>query len=285
MLFQTAAVLVFILVAASVFFVVAVVHNILARAWDKYQDRYTVRTLDDFSELVLVLEPRQIAVLSVCGAVLGLMLGILFFGKIWTGMLTVAGAAVPPLLVRRYRIKRLEKFNRQLVDALNQIANALKAGLTLPQAAEDVAAESQAPLAQEFGVMVRELKLGVSLDNAMENMARRVGSEDLDLVVTSTTVARTLGGNMAEMYETVAGTIRERFRLEGRIKAVTSQGKLQGWIVASLPFALWLVMDYMRPDLMEPLFSSWHGYIVIGLILFFEGIGIMLIRRIVNIDV
>ena len=132
---------------------------------------------------------------------------------------------------------------------------------------------------------IKELKLGVSMDDALENMARRVNSQDLDLVVTSTTVARALGGNMAEMFETIAETIRERFRLEGRIDSLTSQGKLQGWIVAALPFALWMALDYMRPDLMEPLFSSWHGTVVIGVILFFEAMGIFIIRRIVSIDV
>jgi len=283
--FKIAAIVVFALVAASVFLVVAVAHNILARAWERYQERYAVRSLEEVGELLLVLEPRQVAVLSVCAGGLGLLLGLLFFGKIWTGVLTLIGLALPPLLTRYYRKRRLQRFNRQLVDALGQMANAFKAGLTLPQAAEDVAAESKAPLSQEFGLFIKELKLGVNMDDALENMARRVGSDDLDLVVTSTAVARALGGNMAEMFDTIAGTIRERFRLEGRIDSLTSQGRLQGWIVAALPFALWMALDYMRPDLMEPLFGSWHGYIVIGVILFLEAMGIFFIRRIVNIDV
>jgi tight adherence protein B len=153
------------------------------------------------------------------------------------------------------------------------------------QAFEGVVRDCPVPLSQEFGLMMKEIKLGVQLEDAMTNMAGRVECDDLDLMVTSTNISRTLGGNMAEMFETLAATIRERFRIEGRIKALTAQGKLQGWIVASLPLALWVVMDYIRPDLMAPMLKHWFGYMVIGVILFMEAIGIFLIRRIVNVDV
>jgi tight adherence protein B len=125
----------------------------------------------------------------------------------------------------------------------------------------------------------------VSLEEALINMAKRVGSDDLELVATSTNIARSLGGNMAEMFETISSTIRERFRLEGKIDAVTSQGRMQGWIVASMPLFLGMVMNYMRPDLMGPMFDGWFGYILIMGIFLMEGIGILLIQKIVNIDV
>src|SRR5690606_16644859 len=121
----------------------------------------------------------------------------------------------------------------------------------------------QAPLSQEFGLFVKEVKLGVPLEEALVNMARRVGSDDLDLVVTSTNIARQLGGNMAEMFETISATIRERFRLEGKIDALTSQGKLQGWIVASMPLLLGMVLDKMRPDLTEPMFNHLFGMVLV----------------------
>ena len=94
-------------------------------------------------------------------------------------------------------------------------------------------------------------------------MAKRVGSDDLELVVVSTNIARQLGGNMAEMFETISSTIRERFRLEGKIDAITAQGKLQGWVVAAMPLILGLVLNYMRPDLMEPMLDHWFGYVLV----------------------
>jgi tight adherence protein B len=129
------------------------------------------------------------------------------------------------------------------------------------------------------------VKFGVAFEDALVNMARNVGSDDLDLVVTSANIARQLGGNMAEMFETIAATIRERFRLEGKIQSLTAQGKLQGWIVASLPLALGLVINSMRPDLMQPMLAHWFGWILISAILIMETLGIFFIRRIVNIDV
>jgi len=116
-------------------------------------------------------------------------------------------------------------------------------------------------------------------------MSKRVGSDDLELVVVSTNISRQLGGNMAEMFETISGTIRERFRLEGKIDALTSQGRMQGWIVASMPLALGVVLNYMRPDLMEPMMDHWFGYVLVAIILIMEALGILIIRRIVNIDV
>jgi tight adherence protein B len=189
------------------------------------------------------------------------------------------------LLVRYYRKRRIKSFNTQLVDALQAMANAFKAGLTFPQAIEHVSREAMAPLAQEFTLFVREVKLGVQLEEALVNMSKRVGSDDLELVVVSTNIARSLGGNMAEMFETISSTIRERFRLEGKIEGLTSQGKLQGWVVAAMPGLLGLVLNMMRPDLMQPMLNHLFGYILVFLIMVMEAMGILIIRRIVNIDI
>src|SRR5437016_9412926 len=119
------------------------------------------------------------------------------------------------------------------------------------------------------------------LDDALAAMAGRVGSEDLCLVATSTAIARQLGGNMAEMFEAVAGTIRERFRLEGKIAALTSQGKLQGMIVAALPLAVGLFLHSYRPDMVEPMFENAYGYVLIATIAVLQAAGFLAIRRVV----
>jgi len=201
---------------------------------------------------------------------------------------TVAGGTgffAPAIAVRVYRRRRRSSFDAQLTDALQQMANAMRAGLTFQQASEQVARESSAPLGQELGLYTREVKLGVSSEEALVAMARRVGSEDLELVATSTNIARQLGGNLPDMFETISDTIRERFRLEGKIRALTSQGKLQGMIVATLPLWVGLFLDWYRPDLMRPMFEHAYGYVLVGAIVLLEAIGFVLIRRIVNIDV
>jgi len=277
--------IVLLLVTGSVFFFSLVIFTVLAKAYEQYQERYVAKSMNDLSDMFLFIDPRQMLVLNIASmCLLGILSYIIFNPILCVGM-TIFGFFLPMLMVKHYRKRRIKKFNVQLVDALQAMANAFKAGLTFPQAIEHVSKEAQPPLSQEFGLFVKEVKLGVPLEEALVNMAKRVGSDDLELVVVSTNIARQLGGNMAEMFETISTVIRERFRLEGKIDALTSQGKLQGWIVASMPAVLGMVLNSMRPDLMEPMMNHMFGYILVTLIAIMEVMGILIIRRIVNIDI
>jgi tight adherence protein B len=277
--------IVLLLVTGSVFFFSLVIFGVLSKAYEQYQERYVVKSMNDLSDMFLFIDPRQMLVLNIASmCLLGIVSWIIFNPLVCVGM-TIFGFFVPMLLVKYYRKRRIRKFNTQLVDALQAMANAFKAGLTFPQAIEHVSREAQAPLSQEFSLFVKEVKLGVPLEEALINMAKRVGSDDLELVVVSTNIARQLGGNMAEMFETISGTIRERFRLEGKIDALTAQGKLQGWIVASMPGILGMVLNSMRPDLMQPMLNHLFGYVLVAIICLMEAMGVLIIRRIVNIDI
>lgn len=277
--------IVLLLVTGSVFFFSLVIFTVLAKAYEQYQERYVAKSMNDLSDMFLFIDPRQMLVLNIASMCLLGILGYIVFNPILCVGLTIFGFFLPMLLVKYYRKRRIKKFNVQLVDALQAMANAFKAGLTFPQAIEHVAREALPPLSQEFGLFVKEVKLGVPLEEALINMGKRVGSDDLELVVVSTNIARQLGGNMAEMFETISMVIRERFRLEGKIDALTSQGKLQGWIVASMPAVLGMVLNSMRPDLMEPMMNHMFGYILVTVIAIMEVLGILIIRRIVNIDI
>ncbi|GMU01932.1 type II secretion system F family protein [Corallococcus caeni] len=277
--------IVLLLVTGSVFFFSLVIFSVLSKAYEQYQERYVAKSMNDLSDMFLFIDARQMLILNIaCMCLLGI-LSYIIFNPILAVLATIFGFFLPMLLVKHYRKRRIKKFNVQLVDALQAMANAFKAGLTFPQAIEHVAREAMPPLSQEFGLFVKEVKLGVPLEEALVNMGKRVGSDDLELVVVSTNIARQLGGNMAEMFETISTVIRERFRLEGKIDALTSQGKLQGWIVAAMPAVLGMVLNYMRPDLMEPMMNHIFGYILVTLIAIMEIMGILIIRRIVNIDI
>lgn len=277
--------IVLLLVTGSVFFFSLVIFTVLAKAYEQYQERYVAKSMNDLSDMFLFIDPRQMLILNIASMCLLGILSYIIFNPILCVGATIFGFFLPMLMVKHYRKRRIKKFNVQLVDALQAMANAFKAGLTFPQAIEHVAREAMPPLSQEFGLFVKEVKLGVPLEEALINMAKRVGSDDLELVVVSTNIARQLGGNMAEMFETISTVIRERFRLEGKIDALTSQGKLQGWIVASMPAVLGMVLNSMRPDLMEPMMNHMFGYILVTVIAIMEILGILIIRRIVNIDI
>ena len=235
--------------------------------------------------MFLFIEPAQIVRLNLAVMLLLAACGGWLGGPVCAALAASAGFFAPGFAIAFHRRRRVRRFEGQLTEALQQMANALRAGLTVQQAIDQVGRESAAPLRQEFGLFTREVKLGMPLDDALAAMAGRVGSEDLCLVATSTAIARQLGGNMAEMFEAIAATIRERFRLEGKIAALTSQGKLQGVIVASLPLAIGAFLGSYRPDLVQPMFESAYGYLLVAAVVVLQGAGFLAIRRVVSVDV
>lgn len=280
-----AAALVFCLTTAAVFFLAFLALDVLHKAFEQYQLRYVARSMNDLSDMFLFIEPGQILLLNVAALLAFAAVGYWLGGPFLAALASGAGFFAPAAAVRFYRRRRVRRFDAQLTEALQQMANALRAGLTLQQAMEQVGRDSAAPLRQEFGLFTKEVKLGVPVEEALAGMGSRVGSEDLQLVATSASIARQLGGNMAEMFESIAATIRERFRLEGKIAALTSQGKLQGFLVAGLPLLIGIFFSWYRPDLMEPMFENAYGYILVTAVVLLESIGFLLIRRIAAIDV
>lgn len=269
----------------SVFTAAMIVLSILSAALQEYEKKYVTKGARELGDMFLFISPRQLLLFACTLSFTLTLLGFLLMNWFFAIIAGLFGFLLPRWLIGYYRKRRVERFNHQFVDALNQMSAAFRAGLTLPQAMENVSQEAPNPLGQEFRLTIRELKLGLALDQALENMAQRVGSEDLTLTVTASNIARQLGGNMAEMFEIISSTIRERFRLEGKIKALTSQGKLQGWIVGMMPLFLGIAVYALRPDLMGPMLQSWFGYSLIALIIVMEICGMFLIRRIVDIDV
>jgi tight adherence protein B len=279
------AALVLLLTSGGAFLLVLGAVEVLRKAFEQYRLRYLARSIRDLSAMFLFIDARQLLRLNLAVMLVLAGTGAWMGGPLLAAVCGTAGFFAPAVLVPFYRRRRVRRFDGQLTEALQQMANALRAGLTLQQAMDQVAREAPSPLRQEFGLFIKEVKLGVALDEALAGMASRVGSEDLELVATSTVVARQLGGNLAEMFEGIAATIRERFRLEGKIAALTSQGRLQGLIVAALPLAVGLFLDSYRPDLIGPMFQTAYGYALVVAIVLLQSAGFLTIRRIVSVDV
>ena len=269
----------------ATFVLVLVIFSVMRKVLEQYEERYATKGTATLENMFFFVSTKQIVALTLAVASILFVLGLVISGIIGAIVFATVGFFTPFVGIRYLKKRRIAKFNRQLVDALAQMSAAFKAGLTLPQAAENIAQEIGPPLGQEFGLLVKEIKLGIPMEEALTNMAVRVGSDDLDLVVTSTNIARQLGGNMAEMFDIISATIRERFRLEGRINALTSQGRMQGWVVSLMPLVVGIVYYYMRPDLMKPMLAATFGKVVILVILLMETVGMFWIQRIVDIDV
>jgi len=173
----------------------------------------------------------------------------------------------------------------QLPDVLLMLGSSLRAGTSLQIALDIAIRETPAPLAQELGVVVREQRLGVALEDALETMATRLKLAEVELVVAAMNIARDAGGNLAETLDRLSATLRAKATMEGKIRALTSQGKLQGLIVGLLPVFLMLVLTKMQHAAMMPLYHTIVGWAVLGVVGILEFIGFMMIRKIVAIDV
>jgi tight adherence protein B len=195
------------------------------------------------------------------------------------------GYIIPGRYVR-YRIaQRLKAFNNQLGDTLTLLSNAIKAGYSFAQAIDTVAKNAVPPIADEFGRAVREMNLGGSPDEALQNITKRVASPDFDLVATAYSIHRTVGGNLAEILDNISYTIRERVRIKGEIATLTAQARASGTLITFLPIVLAVFMYFVTPTYFRPMFENFIGWVLIAIGVFMIFVGNLIIRRVVAIEV
>jgi tight adherence protein B len=199
--------------------------------------------------------------------------------------LLFVGSMLPSIWVGMAISRRTKKITEQLVEALAMVANSLKAGFGLMQSLDLAARELQHPLSTELRRMLQEVNVGAKTDEALAAMAKRSGSDDLDIAVTAMLVQQSTGGNLAEILENVAHTMRERIRIRGEIKTLTSQQMLTGIVIGGMPFALIVLFLIMNPAYMMPLFTETMGRFMLVGAAVLEFFGVMLIRRILAIEV
>ena len=205
------------------------------------------------------------------------------------------GLRLPRMLLGMAAGRRMKAFDDQLGDTLNLWVNALRSGYSVLQGMETIATELPPPVSKEFERVVQEVRLGLSLNQAMDNMYNRVPSEDLDLVITAVNIQREVGGNLAEVLDTISFTIRERVRIKGEIRTLTAQGRASGWIITLLPVALGGLLYMINPGYVSELWVQegpwiWPnvvpcGWIVLAFSVMMIGAGAFAIRKIVDIEV
>lgn len=213
-----------------------------------------------------------------------------FLGKIPLAILLsitvlIVGWKSPKHIVDFFEKKRVKKYQLQMVDALNLLANGLRAGLTMPQALGMVVDELPAPVSQEFNLVLQQAKIGVPLDEALENLKKRVYTEDNEMFVTSVNILRETGGNLAETFDTIVLVIRERVRLQLKIETYIASGKIQAYIIGAMPFLMILMFGSGDPDYFPLLFGTILGVISLVIICGMVGLGMWVIMKIINIKV
>src|SRR5258708_25478612 len=210
-----------------------------------------------------------------------LISGALFVGSIFGAL----GWFIPKIWLGRRQAGRLKAFNNQLGDTISVLSNSLRSGLSLVQAMEMISREAEAPISEEFQRVVREIGLGVGPQDALVHLSRRVASDDLELLVIAVLVQFEIGGNLSRILDSIAGTIRERVKLQGEIRTMSAQGRMAGWVLSGLPVAIGGFFVVVWPSYIGALFTpgAWLRLPVAGLI----GIamGSVTINKLVSIEV
>lgn len=220
---------------------------------------------------------------ALCG---GLLLAALSGGNLPIIVLGgVMGFYAPTLLARRRIKKKQELLNEQLAPALTMMANSLRSGYSYMQAIDLVSKEMPYPIGDEFNIVVKEMNLGISTEDAFANLVRRVNTDDLDLTVTAFLIQRQVGGNLAELLDNITNTVRNRINMKQRIKSLTAQGKMSGIVLCLLPVAIGMIMYGLNPEYFRSFFSDPTGKIMITVGLIMMGVGIVWMRKIVCIEV
>ena len=239
---------------------------------------------------------EYIVFIFVSAFAVGLAGYLMMHRELWAAIVgAVIGFQIPKMYLNSTAKKRINNFDSQLSDTLNLWVNSLRSGYSVLQGMEAIATELPPPVSREFERVVQEVRLGLGMEEALNNMYNRVPSEDLDLVITAVNIQREVGGNLAEILDTISYTIRERVRIKGEVRTMTAQGRISGWVVGLLPLALAGLLYMINRPYMTQLWAKdrpWllTGYIpcgwaVMGVSAFMMLMGIIAINKIVTIEV
>ena len=197
----------------------------------------------------------------------------------------VAGYAMPPLYLKFLRRRRVSKIEKQLVEFAPMLASSLRSGFAIQQGMELAGRQMAPPLADELALVLNDMNLGASMEAALLDLGKRVGSPDLDMLITAILVQRTSGGNLAEILDQAGETLRERERIRGDLNTLTAQQRLTGFILSIYPVAIGLLLLAIMPSLWSQLFTDNDGRVFLGIALGLQVIGFLAMRRVMNIEV
>ena len=252
----------------------------------EYKDQFTETASKNLTDLFLFVEPQVLFKINLFAIVFGFLFFWWFFGS-WIPALGIAVVLLflPKKIYRILRNRRRKLFVSQLPDSLITLSTGMRAGSSLVGALENLVSEAPAPTNQEFGLFLRELRIGGEFGETLDKMSHRLEEAEVELVVAGMKISKEVGGNLADMFERLADTLRKKLEMEGKIVALTSQGKAQGIVMSLLPTLIVFALYHMEPEAMGRLFTDPAGWVVIAIALVMQYIGYRFIKKIVTIDV
>ncbi len=278
------AILLLIFVSATM-----VIYSLLStstNAWERYSENFTNTADNQLQKLFVFTDSRKLLFLFV-GSLLLIPALLIYLGQ--SPVLIVIAVCVilsaPKIIMNHLAEKRRNAINMALPSALQQISGAMRAGSTFTTAIQAMVAEQNGPISQEFSLMLREQRLGSRLEEALENLGERVQTEEMDLVISAALIAQDVGGNLSEILHRLSETIRRKLEMEGKIKALTAQGVLQGRVVTMLPFLVLGALLFIEPEATRAIYKGLLGWMFLAVIAVMQIIGGSMIRKIVRIEI
>lgn len=282
---QNAELMSFGLMFIAVFCVAWVASNVARQLFSLYQRSFYQQVDKGLRDVVVMMEPGQIFTLTLVAAVLVVPLVFWLANLVMAVVVAVVIFVTPTMVLKMMKKRRSDEFVQQLPDALSSISSSLRSGLNLVKAFQQVAKNQPQPLAQEFTQVLVEYRVGTDLSDSLDQMAKRIDRDDLVLMNSAIKISRTVGGNLADTLEVLSKTLREKSKVEGKIKALTSMGKAQGTLATFFPVFIGYVFFKIEPEAMSMLFTTKLGMIWLSVMIAMSIMAYFMIQKIVNVDV
>ena len=279
--------LIFLIVFGVVFYITNLYYPLFedkAKDWEKKKIEEMSPKID---RMFIDITYRKLLILDIATPLITGVAGYIFSShKIWIALLSAGiGMLIPIFVVKEMEKRRRKKFSSQIVDALMILSSCLKAGLSLQQSFEVLIEEMPAPTNQEFGLLLRQMRMGVPLEEAITSLKRRIRVDDLDMVVTAMLVARETGGDLTQTFSILATTIQERNKITGKVNALCIQGKLQGIIMSIIPIAFAAFVYKTNPHFFDVFFQDNFGKGLLTYAVISQVLGMFFIRKLSKVDI
>ncbi|WP_198147399.1 type II secretion system F family protein [Gilvimarinus polysaccharolyticus] len=250
-----------------------------------YRQKFTSNANQELSEMFIFMDSSQLFLLNLLVLIL-VPIGVHALFQLWviTAGVFVVLLIVPGAIWGRMRKKRLSKFEDQLPDIFMMLSSSLQAGASLNMALADVVKQSPVPASQEFGMLVKRMQLGVTLEDSLIELEKRIPLQSFIMASSAVRISREVGGNLVETIQSMAETLRRKKTMEGKIDSLTAQGRAQGTFMAMLPVALAVLLSFIEPEAMRKLYTTREGLMVLTVMVFMQIMGFVFIRKITSID-
>lgn len=254
--------------------------------WGEYEAVFLDTATVNMEDMFLFVDTRRLFMFNVMAIVIIPLVVWIVSGHIFIALAVMVIVMVLPFqFYSVMRQRRYKAFERILPDALTMVSGSLQAGASLNMAIESLVKEQPAPLNQEFLLFMREQRVGVDFETSIRNMERRLPIQDFQMLAAALRISREVGGNLAETLDKLADTLRRKAAMEGKIDALTGQGKMQGYVMTALPIFLGVLLYFLEPESMSLLFTDARGWSVVTVVVIMEALGFFFIRKVTNIDV